>query len=73
MIYKSQHVEFFRRREWFEKLEDYPALVLWWVPVGHYPTLDEAKERLLYLHEHGPTSHAFTFKRRFTVEEMLSV
>jgi heme-degrading monooxygenase HmoA len=70
--YSSEHVEFFRRRrEWFHRLEDYPALVLWWVPAGHQPTLAEAREKLLYLKEHGPTPLAFTFKRRFSVEAML--
>ena len=70
--YSSEHVEFFRRRrEWFHKLEDYPALVLWWVPAGHYPTLEEARDKVLYLKEHGPTPLAFTFKQRFSVEEML--
>ena len=70
--YSSEHVEFFRRRrEWFIKLEDYPPLVLWWVPAGHHPTLEEAREKILFLKEHGPTPLAFTFKQRFTIEEML--
>lgn len=71
--YKSEHVEFFRRRrEWFEKF-DGVYLVLWWIPAGHHPTPQEAKEKLAYLEAHGPTPLAFTFKRRFTVEEMLTV
>jgi hypothetical protein len=71
--YKSEHVEFFRRRrEWFHKLEDYPSLVMWWVPEGHHPTLEEARDKLLHLKEHGSTPLAFTFKQRFTVEDMLA-
>ena len=71
--YKSNHVEFFRRRrEWFEKM-DQVYLVLWWVPAGHHPTPEEAKEKLDYLQTHGPTPLAFTFKQRFTVEEMLAM
>lgn len=70
--YKSEHVDFFRRRrEWFKPVGDLPELVLWWVPAGHQPTLDEAKAKLLYLHEHGPTPLAFTFKQRHTIEAML--
>jgi hypothetical protein len=70
--YSSEHVAFFRRRrEWFHKLEDYPALVLWWVPAGHHPTLEEARDKVLHLKEHGPTPLAFTFKQRYTIEEML--
>ncbi len=70
--YYSDHTDFFRRRaEWFEKMET-PILVLWWIPAGHIPTVEEAKTRLDYLTAHGPTPYAFTFKKRFTVEEMLA-
>ena len=70
--YRSHHVDFFRRRrEWFEKF-DGVYLVLWWVPAGHHPTPEEAKEKLAYLEAHGPTPLAFTFKKRFTVEEILA-
>lgn len=70
--YYSAHVDFFRRRaEWFTKMEK-PYMVLWWIPVGHIPTAQEAKEKLAYIEQHGPTPLAFTFKKRFTVEEMLS-
>jgi hypothetical protein len=53
-----------RRREWFEAPSE-AHLVLWWIPTGHEPTVEEAEERLDYLRAHGPTSHAFTFKQRF--------
>lgn len=70
--YYSAHTEYFRRRrEWFEKL-DIPMLALWWIPAGHIPTTDDAKARLEYLDQHGATPHAFTFRRRFTVEEWLA-
>src|SRR4051794_10137948 len=63
-VYRSVHVEVMRRRrEWFEHMRLY--LALWWVPAGHLPTVQEAKERLAHLREHGPTPHAFTFKARF--------
>jgi hypothetical protein len=63
--YRSDHAEVYRRRrEWFHAPE-LPQLVLWWVPAGHEPSVAEAEERLDYLREHGPTAHAFTFKRRF--------
>jgi hypothetical protein len=70
--YKSDHTEFFRRRrEWFDKL-DIPVVVLWWIEAGHIPTVDEAKAKLDYIREHGATPLAFTFKQRFTVEDMLA-
>ena len=63
--YRSGHLDFLRRRrEVFE--HDTPAyLVLWWVPEGHVPTMDEAMARLDHLREHGPTPQAFTFRHRF--------
>ena len=36
--------------------------VLWWIPAGHIPTIEEAKERLAHLQTHGPSAHAFGFK-----------
>jgi hypothetical protein len=63
--YRSGHVDFYRRRrEWFEPPSE-AHLVLWWVPAGHIPSVDEAEERLDYLRAHGPTPEAFTFKQRF--------
>jgi len=63
--YRSDHAEVFRRRkEWFDPHDSY-YLVLWWVPAGHEPGVEEAEERLNYLQEHGPTPHAFTLKERF--------
>ncbi len=71
--YKSEHVEFFRRRrEWLEPIPDMPSLVMWWIPAGHIPTLDEAEAKILYFKDHGPTPLAFNFKQRFTPEEMLA-
>ncbi|MGH6933014.1 MAG: DUF3291 domain-containing protein [Dongiaceae bacterium] len=53
-----------RRREWFEKPSG-PYMVLWWLPAGHVPGIEEAKARLEYLARHGPSPTAFTFKVRF--------
>jgi hypothetical protein len=63
--YRSTHVEMLRaRRDWFVPFEG-PSLVLWWVPVGVRPTIEEAVARLEHLAEHGPTAHAFTLRSRF--------
>jgi hypothetical protein len=68
-VYRSGHTDVMRRRkEWFEPIQTY--LVLWYVPAGHEPTVDEAKERLAYVHQHGPTPYAFTFKRSFPHPEV---
>lgn len=64
-VYRSDHREVMvQRRQWFENLREV-FLALWWVPVGHRPTVEEARERLVLLEEHGPTGDAFTFRRPF--------
>ena len=64
-VYRSAHTGVMvRRRQWFEKpVELY--LVLWWVPAGHIPTVEQAMARLEHLRAHGPTPHAFGFKERY--------
>lgn len=65
-IYHTPHLEFMRRRrEWFDHEGLPETLVLWWVPEGHLPTVDEAAERLAHLAQHGPTEHAFTLRKSF--------
>ena len=47
-VYKSPHVGPLRdRRQWFEPATT-PVLVLWWVPAGHIPAVEE---ELLKAHE----------------------
>jgi len=64
-VYRSGHTQVMvRRREWFERpTEAYQ--VLWWIPAGHIPTVDEALTRLDELRRNGPTPRAFTFSRKF--------
>ena len=64
-VYNSAHAEVLKqRRDWFEKF-DGAMMALWWIPAGHIPTVDEAKERLASLDAHGPTQFAFTFRTTF--------
>jgi hypothetical protein len=61
-VYRTAHKELLRdRRSWFENFAG-AYVALWWVPAGHRPGVDEAKKRLAYLDEHGPSQFAFTFK-----------
>ena len=63
--YSSAHVHVLRqRRSWFEQLAA-AHLVLWWVPAGHIPTVEEALARLDVLRRDGPTPAAFTFRAPF--------
>ncbi|MEO3788368.1 DUF3291 domain-containing protein [Actinocorallia sp. B10E7] len=66
--YRSVHLDFLRRRgEWFEHMEA-PASVMWWIPEGHIPTVEEGKERLELLRVRGATPEAFTFREHFEPE-----
>jgi Domain of unknown function (DUF3291) len=68
-VYKTAHTAVMaRRREWFSRPTQ-AFQVLWWVPVGTKPTVEEAMARLAHLQAHGPTPHAFTFKQRFAAPE----
>lgn len=58
-VYQTLHKKFMdRKAEWFEAL-DHKHFVMWWVPAGHQPTLDEALTKLKHLQEHGETDQAF--------------
>ncbi|SRR6266851_3548267 len=64
-VYRTQHLDFLRRRrEWFKHLLE-PFLVLWWVPAGHIPSIEEAVEKLEHLRQAGPSPEAFTFREPF--------
>ena len=67
-VYRSAHNQVMARRKlWFDRLE-VAYSVLWWVPQGHVPTVEEAAERLDLLREQGPCARAFTFKQTFQAE-----
>jgi hypothetical protein len=63
--YRSEHLELLRhRREWFVRVTE-PFMVLWWVPAGHVPSVEEALVRLTRLREKGPAPEAFTFREPY--------
>lgn len=57
-VFKTVHARFYARgHEWFE-----PAarrLVMWWVPAGHRPSVEEGMARLARLEAQGPSDFAF--------------
>lgn len=62
-VFKSMHTEVMRNRNaWFEKIK-MPMTALWWVEVGHIPTVAEAEERLKSLRNEGESDYVFSFKR----------
>jgi heme-degrading monooxygenase HmoA len=72
-VHAAEHRTYLvRRRQWFERM-DQPITALWWVPVGHVPTVAEAKDRLALLERVGPSPAAFTFRTAFPAPEAATV
>jgi hypothetical protein len=58
-VFNTLHRRFYeRRQEWFEVLGEM-HFVMWWVPEGHRPSMEEALARLEHLKTHGDSDHAF--------------
>lgn len=65
--YRTVHTEVMkRRREWFEKFPT-SYMALWWVPIGHEPSVEEANVRLVSIDQNGDTAFAFTFRTFFSM------
>ena len=71
-VYGSAHAVVMRqRRKWFETLKRaYTAL--WWIEVGHIPTIHDGRERLEYLEAHGATARAFSFATLYPAPDSAS-
>ena len=68
-VYKSAHIQLLKEKNsWFDKMAE-AHQVLWWVPVGHMPSVAEAKERLEYIQQYGATEFGFNFARNFPAPE----
>lgn len=68
-VYASRHLDVMRRRrEWFERLAE-AYVVLWWLPAGTIPTVDDAKRKLELLRLAGPSPAAFTLRQPFPVPD----
>ena len=58
-VWGTIHKQFYdRKTEWFETLGE-AHFVMWHIPQGHRPTLEEGLERLAHLKLHGDSDHAF--------------
>jgi len=66
-VYRSGHIRVLsRKKEWFER-SDAPSMVLWWIPVGTVPTLEDGLARLAHLYQRSLLlTHRAGF-RRFSV------
>jgi len=69
-VFKTVHVQFYRKREaWFELMEK-PHMVFWWVDEDTLPTLDEAYARLQHYTANGPSDYAFGWAEVMDAERM---
>jgi hypothetical protein len=58
-VYNTVHRQFLdRRAAWFEVMGQM-HFVMWWVPAGHRPSLEEALGKLDLLRAEGPSDDAF--------------
>lgn len=63
-VYQSMHTEILKRkREWFERMS--MPYVMWWVPAGTIPTVQEAVAKLEELRAKGATPDAFHFGQAY--------
>ncbi len=63
--YRSAHRQVLgERRRWFRRPGS-AYQVLWWIPAGHRPAVEEAMARLELLRSRGPSADAFTFKTKY--------
>ncbi|GAA3346476.1 DUF3291 domain-containing protein [Amorphoplanes nipponensis] len=67
--YQSTHLDYLRRRrEWFRPIAP-ASLVLWWIPAGRLPTVEQGCERLARVAA-GPSPEAFTFRQTYPAPEL---
>ena len=58
-VWNTIHKQIYNKKaKWFEAPAE-AHFVMWWVPQGHEPAVEEAMARLAHLNEHGPSGHAF--------------
>lgn len=58
-VWQTVHRQFYdRRAEWYDAVESL-RFVMWWVPEGHRPGVDEAMARFRHLEARGDSDHAF--------------
>ena len=64
-VYHTSHKELIKgKKEWFNNLQK-PHMAMWWIEAGHIPTLQEAKDKLALIEQHGANVEAFNFKELF--------
>jgi Domain of unknown function (DUF3291) len=63
--FHSTHAELLNERhQWVDSIAG-ASVALWWIPIGHRPTIAESAERLRSVRALGPTPYAFTIRKAF--------
>ena len=64
-VYHTVHAYFVRsRKRWFERMER-PHAALWWVALGHEPSVQEALKKLDRLNREGSSAEVFDWKNLY--------
>ena len=72
-VYRSAHSQFLRhKRDWFERMTE-SQMALWWIELGHLPSVAEGAQRLELLRASGPSPDAFTFRCPFAAPGVASI
>ena len=69
-VFKTVHVQFYKRKQEFFALMEKPHMVFWNVPEGHQPSLTEAMDRLEDYEKNGPSERAFDWAEVMDIERM---
>lgn len=65
-VFKSVHSYFLKSRKKYGSKMDGQQGVLWWLPKGTLPSVEDAKLKLDRLNQNGSSSEAFSLKERYT-------
>lgn len=69
-VFRTVHAKFYRKRgEWFDR-PTRAHMVIWRIPAGHVPTLEEALQRLALYERDGPTDDAFGWESLANVRDI---
>ncbi|MGZ9718435.1 DUF3291 domain-containing protein [Rhizobium miluonense] len=63
--YSGVHADALKHARHWNLRQSWPPLVLWWTDVDVVPQWRDGAKRLEYLHDHGPSAAAFTFKQPY--------
>lgn len=69
-VWKTVHKQFYeQRKEWFTQ-SDEQNFVMWWIPAGHIPSIEEAVEKLFQLRTRGESEECFSWQRVATTADL---